>query len=50
MSEEEKRPVSLYFPKPLVEEIDHKRGRLSRSLFLTILLERVLPRESGKVG
>jgi hypothetical protein len=50
LSEEEKRPVSLYFPKALVEEIDDKRGRLSRSLFLTLLLERVLPGEKSKVA
>ena len=50
MSQEEKQPVSLYFPKSLIEEIDGKRGRLSRSLFLTLLLERVLPKERSKAA
>ena len=34
--------VGLYLPKQIVQGIDEKRGRISRSTYITILLESVL--------
>ncbi len=35
-------PVGLYIPRRIVDLIDARRGRISRSTYVTILLERVL--------
>jgi hypothetical protein len=49
MSQEQKVPVGLNIPKPILNVIDQKRGRISRSTYVTILLERLLmKRRNGK--
>jgi hypothetical protein len=49
MSQEEKIPVGLNLPKSIVILVDEKRGRINRSTYVTILLERLLmKRRSGK--
>ena len=45
---EEKIPVGLNLPRSVLEVIDLKRGRISRSTYVTILLERLLKRRKGK--
>jgi hypothetical protein len=48
---EEKGPVSFYLPKQIIQAIDENRGRVSRSTFVAIILERVLPkRRKAKVA
>jgi hypothetical protein len=42
MSPEVKIPVGLNLPKPILDIIDQKRGRISRSTYVTILLEGLL--------
>lgn len=42
MIQEEKVPVGLNLPRPILDVIDRKRGRVSRSTYVTILLERLL--------
>jgi hypothetical protein len=50
LTEDSKKPVSLYLPESLIERIDEKRGRLSRSLYMTLLLERLPPMELKNVA
>ena len=47
--QEEKIPVGLNLPRSVLEEIDLKRGRISRSTYVTILLERLLRKRKAKV-
>lgn len=48
MTLEEKVPVGLNLPRGILEAIDTKRGRISRSTYVTILLERLLKKRSTK--
>ncbi|MGA8858052.1 MAG: hypothetical protein WB643_12925 [Candidatus Bathyarchaeia archaeon] len=42
MNQEEKIATGVYLPRQIIEAIDLKRGRISRSTYITILLERLL--------
>jgi len=39
---EEKISVGLYLPRQIVNELDQKRGRFSRSAYVATILERLL--------
>ena len=49
MSDDEKRiPTSVAFDQDILARIDEAKGRLSRSTFINISLEKVLKIESKK--
>jgi len=44
--QEERIPVGLNLPKQIVEIIDERRGRYSRSAYVSTLLEQLLPNKA----
>jgi hypothetical protein len=42
MRKEEKIATGVYLPKQIIHAIDLKRGRISRSTYIAILLEKLL--------
>ena len=49
MSDDEKRiPVSVAFDQDILAKIEAAKGRMSRSTFINIAIEKVLKMESNK--
>ncbi|MGP8069798.1 MAG: hypothetical protein ACLP5V_07905 [Candidatus Bathyarchaeia archaeon] len=42
MNDSEKSPVTLYLPNELVQVLDQRRGRISRSLYVALLLDQAI--------
>jgi metal-responsive CopG/Arc/MetJ family transcriptional regulator len=45
-----KIPVGISLPQSMIKEIDEKRGRLGRSTYILLLLEKALKRRKTKVA
>ena len=43
-----KIPVGVSLPQSMIKEIDEKRGRLGRSTYILLLLEKALKRRKAK--
>ena len=51
MSDDEKRiPVSVAFDQDILAKIEAAKGRMSRSTFINIAVDKVLKMESRKAG
>jgi metal-responsive CopG/Arc/MetJ family transcriptional regulator len=47
---EEKISIGLYLPKQIVDQLDQKRGRFSRSAYVATILERLLKGRTPRIA